>query len=42
MKQKQQVLKSPSGSVPEEVNEETESQHSEYEVEEPRKTPHRE
>jgi len=42
LKQKQQILESPSGSVPDEVNEEAESQHSEFEDEEPRRTPRRE
>jgi len=43
MKQKQRVLESPTGSNPEELSEEAESQHSEYEVEaEPRRTPRRE
>ena len=42
LKQKQQILESPSCSVPDEVNEEAESQHSEFEVEEPRRTLRRE
>jgi len=43
MKQKQQVLESPAGSNLEDLSEEAESQHLEYEVEAaPRRTPRRE
>ena len=43
MKQKQRDLESPMGSNPDELSEEVESQHSEYEGEaEPRRTPQRE
>jgi len=43
MKQKQRLLESPSGSHPEDLSEEAESQCSEYEgAAEPRRTPRRE
>ena len=44
LKQKQRILESPTGSTPEEENnEDVESQHCEYELdEEPRRTPRRE
>ena len=44
LKQKQRILESPTGSTPEEeINEDIESQHSKYELdEEPRRTPRRE